>query len=44
MSTTQYADLVKNGSAIIDGKEFIYDENAFYALYEPEEQKNHIKL
>lgn len=37
MSTTQYADLVKNGSAIIDGKEFIYDENAFYALYEPEE-------
>ena len=44
MSTTQYADLVKNGSIIIDGEEFIYDENAFYALYEPEEQKNHIKL
>ena len=37
MSTTQYADLVKNGSVIIDGKEFTYDENAFYALYEPEE-------
>lgn len=37
MSTTQYADLVKNGSVIIDGEEFIYDENAFYALYEPEE-------
>lgn len=37
MSTTQYADLVKNGSVIIDGQEFIYDENAFYALYEPEE-------
>ena len=35
MSTTQYADLVKNGSVIIDGKEFTYDENAFYALYEP---------
>ena len=37
MSTTQYADLVKNGSVTIDGKEFTYDENAFYALYEPEE-------
>ena len=37
MSTTQYADLVKNGSVIIDGKEFTYDENAFYALYESEE-------
>ena len=37
MSTTQYADLVKNGSVIIDGKEFTYNENAFYALYEPEE-------
>ena len=44
MSTTQYADLVENGSVTIDGKEFTYDENAFYALYEPEEQKNHIKL
>ena len=37
MSTTQYADLVENGSVTIDGKEFTYDENAFYALYEPEE-------
>lgn len=37
MSTAQYADLVKNGSVIIDGKKFIYDENAYYALYEPEE-------
>lgn len=37
MSTAQYADLVENGSVTIDGKEFTYDENAFYALYEPEE-------
>ena len=38
MSTTQYAELVKNGSVIIDDKEFIYDENAYYALYEPDEE------
>jgi hypothetical protein len=38
MSTTQYAELVKNGSVIIDGKEFIYDENAYYALYESDEE------
>lgn len=38
MSTTQYAELVKNGSVIIDGKEFIYDDNAYYALYESDEE------
>lgn len=38
MSTTQYTELVKNGSVIIDDKEFIYDENAYYALYEPDEE------
>ena len=38
MSTTQYAELVKNGSVTIDEKEFIYDENAYYALYEPDEE------
>ena len=38
MSTTQYEELVKNGSVIIDNKEFIYDENAYYALYEPDEE------
>ena len=39
MSTTQYAELVKNGSVTIDEKEFIYDENAYYALYEPDEEE-----
>lgn len=38
MSTDQYAELVKNGSVVIDGQELLYDENAYYALYESEEE------
>ena len=38
MSTTQYAELVKNGSVMIGDKEFIYDDNAYYALYESDEE------
>ena len=38
MSTDQYAELVKNGSVVIDGQELLYDENAYYALYEPDEE------
>ena len=38
MSTDQYAELVNNGSVVIDGQELLYDENAYYALYESEEE------
>ena len=38
MSTTQYAELVKNGSVMIGDKGFIYDDNAYYALYESDEE------
>ena len=38
MSTDQYDELVKNGSVVIDGQELLYDENAYYALYESEEE------
>lgn len=37
MSTEEYATLLADGKVIIDGTEIVYDENAFYALYEPEE-------
>lgn len=37
MTTSQYKELVNNGSVVIDGKTIVYDENAFYALYEAEE-------
>lgn len=38
MTTSQYEELVENGSVVIDGETIVYDENAFYALYEAEEQ------
>jgi hypothetical protein len=37
MSTEEYATLLADGKVTIDGIEIVYDENAFYALYEPEE-------
>ena len=37
MSTEEYATLLADGKVTIDGTEIVYDENAFYALYEPEE-------
>lgn len=38
MSTEEYATLLADGKVTIDGTEIVYDENAFYALYEAEEQ------
>lgn len=38
MSTEEYATLLADGKVTIDGAEIVYDENAFYALYEAEEQ------
>ena len=38
MSTEEYATLLADGKVTIDGTEVVYDENAFYALYEAEEQ------
>jgi hypothetical protein len=37
MSTDQYSELITNGEVVIDGVKYIYDENAYYALYELEE-------
>lgn len=38
MSTEEYATLLADGKVTIDGTEIVYDENAYYALYEAEEQ------
>ena len=37
MTISQYQELVEKGSVVVDGETIVYDENAFYALYEPEE-------
>lgn len=37
MSTDEYAQLVKDGKIEINGELIVYNENAYYALYEPEE-------
>ena len=39
MTTDQYAELVANGEVVIDGKTIVYDENAYYALYELESEE-----
>lgn len=38
MSTDEYAQLVKDGKIEINGELIVYNENAYYALYEPEEE------
>ena len=38
MSTDQYATLIKDGKIEINGELIVYNENAYYALYEPEEE------
>ena len=37
MTISQYQELVEKGSVVVDGETIVYDENAFYALYEPAE-------
>ena len=37
MTISQYEELVEKGSVVVNGETIVYDENAFYALYEPEE-------
>lgn len=38
MSTTQYAELIANGKVEVDGNLIVYSDDAYYALYEPEEE------
>ena len=37
MSTDEYATLIANGEVTVNGELIVYDENAYYALYESEE-------
>lgn len=37
LSTEEYEKLVADGSIVINGETYVYDENIYYALYEPEE-------
>ena len=37
LSTEEYEKLVADGSIEINGETYVYDENIYYALYEPEE-------
>ena len=38
MSTTQYAELIANGKVEVDGNLIVYSDDAYYALYEPEDE------
>lgn len=37
LTIEEYDTLIKDGSVEVNGQLIVYDENAFYALYEPEE-------
>jgi hypothetical protein len=37
MSTKDYGKLIDEGKVTVNGTELVYNDNAFYALYEPEE-------
>lgn len=38
MTTGQYEEMMVSGSVVVNGNKIEYDENAYYALYEPDEE------
>lgn len=39
LSSIEYDELVKNGKVIVDGKEIIYNDETYYAIYESDSEE-----
>lgn len=39
LSAIEYDELVKNGKVIVDGKEIIYNDETYYAIYEADSEE-----
>lgn len=39
LSAIEYDELVKNGKVIVDGKEIIYNDKTYYAIYEADSEE-----